>query len=39
MLGFGERLHFWDWMQKAVAIGIIGLGLWLATQSGISLLM
>ncbi len=36
---FGERLHFWDWMQKAVAIGIIGLGLWLATQSGISLLM
>ncbi len=35
---FGERLHFWDWFQKVVAVGIIGFGLWLATMSGIPLL-
>lgn len=35
---FGERLHFWDWFQKAVAVVIIGAGLWLATLSGVSLL-
>ncbi len=36
---FGERLHFWDWFQKAVAVGIIGLGLWLATRSGVPILI
>lgn len=35
---FGEKLYFWDWFQKAVAIMIIGLGLWLATVSGVPLL-
>jgi hypothetical protein len=35
---FGEKLYFWDWFQKAVAIIIIGWGLWLATVSGVSLL-
>ncbi len=35
---FGERLLFWDWVQKGVAVGIIALGLWLATQSGVTLL-
>lgn len=27
---FEERLYFWDWFQKAVAVGLIGLGMWLA---------
>lgn len=36
---FGEKLYFWDWFQKAVAVIIIGTGLWLATQSGIALLL
>jgi len=35
---FGEKLFFWDWVQKGVAVIIITLGLWLATQSGITLL-
>ncbi len=36
---FGERLHFWDWFQKAVAVVIIGLGLFVAAmKSGVSLL-
>jgi uncharacterized membrane protein len=35
---FGEKLYFWDWFQKAVAIIIIGWGLWLATVSGVPLL-
>ncbi len=34
---FGEQLLFWDWVQKAVAIVIIGIGLWLATVSGVPL--
>lgn len=36
---FGERLFFWDWFQKAVAVVIIGAGLWLATMSGVPLLL
>lgn len=36
---FGEKLFLWDWIQKIVAVIIIGVGLWLATTSGISLLM
>lgn len=35
---YGEKLHFWDWVQKGVAVIIIGCGLWLAAISGISLL-
>lgn len=35
---FGERLHLWDWIQKVVAVILIGAGLWLATRSGIPLL-
>ncbi|MBP7061202.1 MAG: hypothetical protein KBA91_04495 [Candidatus Moranbacteria bacterium] len=35
---FGEKLSFLDWAQKVLAIGVIGMGLWLATQSGITLL-
>ncbi len=34
---FGERLSFWDWFQKIGAVLVIGLGLFLATKSGISL--
>lgn len=34
---FGEKLLFWDWFQKACAIIIIGLGLWLAATGGIKL--
>lgn len=29
---FGERLFFWDWIQKWMALGILGLALWLASQ-------
>lgn len=36
---FGERLFFWDWFQKACAIILIGLGLWLAATGGIKLLI
>ncbi len=36
---FGEKLFFWDWFQKVVAVVIIGLGLWLATASGVPLLL
>jgi hypothetical protein len=35
---FSERLLFWDWFQKVLAIAIIGLGLWLAATAGIKLL-
>lgn len=35
---FGEKLHFWDWFQKAFAVALIALGLWLATLSGVELL-
>lgn len=36
---FGERLLFWDWFQKVAAVAIIGLGLWLATLSGVPLIL
>jgi hypothetical protein len=36
---FGEKLYFWDWVQKAIAVVIIGLGLWIATLSGVPLLV
>lgn len=36
---FGEKLFFWDWVQKVVAVLIIGGGLWLATLSGVPLLV
>ncbi len=36
---FGEKLFFWDWFQKACAIILIGLGLWLAAMGGIKLLL
>ncbi|MDP3956998.1 MAG: hypothetical protein Q8Q10_00655 [bacterium] len=36
---FGERMYFWDWFQKACAIILIGLGLWLAATGGIKLLI
>ena len=36
---FGEKLHFWDWFQKVTAVIIIGVGLWLATKSGVALLL
>jgi uncharacterized membrane protein len=35
---FGEKLLFWDWFQKVLAIIIIGLGLWLAVTGGVTLL-
>lgn len=35
---YGEKLLFWDWFQKIAAIGIIGLGFWVASVSGINLL-
>lgn len=36
---YGEKLLFWDWLQKFVAIILIGLGLFLAASSGIKLLV
>jgi uncharacterized membrane protein len=35
---YGEKLLFWDWAQKVAAIGIIGLGFWVAAESGAQLL-
>lgn len=35
---FSEKLLFWDWFQKVVAIIIIGLGLFIFATSGIRLL-
>lgn len=35
---FGERLYFWDWFQKAMAIILIGLGMWLAVTQGVDFL-
>lgn len=37
---FQERLHFWDWFQKAVAVVLIIIGTWLAvTGTGITLFL
>lgn len=35
---FEEKLYFWDWMQKVLAVVLIGLGMWLAVQSGVDFL-
>lgn len=35
---FMEKLSFWDWFQKWVAVLIIGLGMWLAVTLGIHFL-
>lgn len=32
---FGEKLHFWDWFQKACAVILIGIGLWLLATAGV----
>jgi len=36
---FDEKLSFSDWVQKIGAIVLIGIGLWLATQSGVTLFL
>lgn len=36
---FGERLTMWDWIQKAVAIALIALGLWLAATASVKFLL
>ncbi len=36
---FGEKLFFMDWFQKIMAVLLIGAGLWLATMSGVPLLV
>ena len=36
---FEERLYFWDWFQKAVAIILIGLGIWFSAFAGATFLM
>lgn len=38
-LVYCERLLFWDWAQRIGAIFLIGLGLWLAAMSGVTLLL
>ncbi len=35
---FGEKLLFWDWVQKVVAVFLIGIGMWLAVHSGVNFL-
>ncbi len=35
---FEERLDFWDWFQKGVAVLCIGLGMWLAVTQGVDFL-
>ncbi|MGB4833701.1 MAG: hypothetical protein WBP40_01565 [Candidatus Moraniibacteriota bacterium] len=35
---FGEKLYFWDWFQKGVAVILIGLGMWLAVTQGVDFL-
>lgn len=35
---FEEKLLFWDWMQKVVAVLLIALGMWLAVRSGVNFL-
>lgn len=32
---FEEKLYFWDWFQKGVAIILIALGMWLAVTQGV----
>ena len=35
---FEEKLFFWDWFQKVVAVLLIALGMWLAVHSGVNFL-
>lgn len=35
---FEEKLMFWDWFQKGVAVALIGLGMWMAVHSGVNFL-
>lgn len=35
---FGEKLFFWDWVQKVVAVFLIAIGMWLAVHSGVNFL-
>jgi uncharacterized membrane protein len=35
---FEEKLYFWDWFQKGMAIILIGLGMWLAVTQGVAFL-
>lgn len=35
---FEEKLYFWDWTQKVLAVALIGLGMWLAVHSGVDFL-
>lgn len=35
---FGEKLLFWDWVQKVVAVFLIAIGMWLAVHSGVNFL-
>lgn len=35
---FGEKLYFWDWFQKGVAVILIGFGMWLAVTQGVDFL-
>lgn len=35
---FEEKLYFWDWFQKGMAIILIGLGMWLAVTQGVDFL-
>ena len=34
---FGEKLSFWDWFQKGVALTLIALGFWFASFGGVIL--
>ncbi len=36
---FDEKLFFWDWFQKVIAILLIAFGLWLAATNGVKLLI
>lgn len=35
---FEEKLYFWDWFQKGVAVILIGLGMWMAVTQGVDFL-
>lgn len=35
---FEEKLYFWDWFQKGIAVILIGLGMWLAVTQGVDFL-
>lgn len=35
---FEEKLYFWDWAQKVLAVALIGFGMWLAVHSGVDFL-